>query len=491
MFKTIKSKFIFFAIFLIILTTAIPMYFLVSQLRQNFEDRSIEMIGTTLDVTKYGLKFAMMTGRQEDIENIIKDISRKTKDYRIRIVDSIGVIKYSSATEEINRLIKDIAPEHNNLERENVERIKTLGDKIIYSNFEPMFNEKRCQSCHGTQKIIGFLDIDTDLTDAENKFYTGSTHMIFLGWVVISLLIIGLYLIFNKLINIPLQNLITALNNVGAGNLETTIPINKNDEIGDVYKQFNSMTFKLNESKERINQLHQEELQRVDRLKTLGELTSQTAHEINNHIAIMMSRIEYLKMDAEKVDQLNNYSEDLDALLDQTVKVSEITKSILKYSKKKRQIKESVDLAEVIDKTILILEPILNKKDIKVIKEIKSGDYLISADSVQINQLLTNLINNASEAIGKSGTIKVKLELSDKNEIQLTVWDNGCGIDSEKLNEIFSPFFTTKTKEDRTGLGLYIVKKICDNHNATITCNSIKDQETSFIITFKNSKKAQ
>ena len=75
MFKSIKSKFIFFSTFLVLLTTAVPMYFLVTQLRANFEDRSVVMLDTSLDVVRYALKYAMMTGKQDDLQSVINDIS--------------------------------------------------------------------------------------------------------------------------------------------------------------------------------------------------------------------------------------------------------------------------------------------------------------------------------------------------------------------------------------------------------------------------------
>jgi len=112
MFKTIKSKFIFFSAFLILLTTAVPMYFLVTQLRANFEDRSISMLDTSLEVVRYALKYAMMTGKQEDLQYVIDDITQKEGVYNIRIFDSEGTIRFASIPDEINKNIKVLAPHH-------------------------------------------------------------------------------------------------------------------------------------------------------------------------------------------------------------------------------------------------------------------------------------------------------------------------------------------------------------------------------------------
>jgi len=93
MFKSVKSKFIFFSIFLIFLTTVIPMYFLISQFRANFKDRSIVMLETTLDIIRYGLNFAMMSGHQEDLQKMINELSQKESIYRIRIFDTNGIVQ--------------------------------------------------------------------------------------------------------------------------------------------------------------------------------------------------------------------------------------------------------------------------------------------------------------------------------------------------------------------------------------------------------------
>jgi len=486
MFKTIKSKFIFFSVFLILLTTVIPMYFLVTQLRANFEDRSIVMLDTSLEVVRYGLKYAMMSGKQADLQNVINDISQKEGVYNIRIFDREGTIRFASIPEEINKNIQVVAPHHYDF-KEPEKKLKVISlesGKKIYSNTEPIINEGLCQSCHKEEGIIAYLDIDTDLTSSEVKFYTGSVHMIFLGWAVLLVLMVGLYFIFNRFINAPLQQLMAALNRVEGGDINVSLNVNHNDEIGTVNKHFNAMMHRLRSSKEEIEQLHLEELQRVNRLKTLGELTSETAHEVNNHIAIIMSRTDYLNLEFQKYPELIEYSEDLEVLLDQSAKISEINGNILKYSKKSKTTFDAVDLKEVVNEFVKIYEPLLSKKNIRLRSNIDLDDATINGNSLQINQILTNLVTNAADELAENGEISISLSSNNENTIVLEVKDNGPGIGESILEEIFSPFFTTKTKKNNTGLGLYIVKKICEQHKAVIVCESKINSGTSFIITF-------
>jgi signal transduction histidine kinase len=275
-----------------------------------------------------------------------------------------------------------------------------------------------------------------------------------------------------------------ALNKVEGGDINVSLNVNRDDEIGTVNKHFNAMTYKLRSSKEQIEQLHLEELQRVNRLKTLGELTSETAHEVNNHIAIIMSRTDYLNLEFQKYPELLKYSEDLEVLLDQSSKISEINGNILKYSKKSKIEYDAVSLEDIVNEFTKIYAPLLLKKNIRLISEINLDDATINGNSIQVNQILTNLVTNAADELTDNGEISISLSGSNENKVVLEVKDNGPGIGESLLEEIFSPFFTTKTKKNNTGLGLYIVKKICEQHKAVIICESKINSGTSFKITF-------
>ena len=95
--------------------------------------------------------------------------------------------------------------------------------------------------------------------------------------------------------------------------------------------------------------------------------------------------------------------------------------------------------------------------------------------------MLVNLINNAADAISNGGEIKVNIEKRSYT-ITLTVEDNGSGIDPEITDQIFHPFFTTKKDDKGTGLGLYIVKNIIEDHKGKILCKSENGTGTQFVI---------
>jgi len=444
------------------------------------------MLNATTQLLRYELYNAMMQGSDKNIENIATTLGNLDNVVHVRIFNKNGLIKYSSRISEIGKKLQDIDPRHINLTNLESTSVRLTNKVDTYSLTEPIVNESRCQSCHGvTRTNLAYLDLDADLTKAETIFFTGSMHMIFLGLAVILILSIGLYIIFTYFINRPLKDLNSAFKSVEAGNLDIEIPTKKNDEIGLVFNRFNLMTKNLKFSREEIEELHFEQLQRADRLTTIGELTSQVAHEVNNHAAVIMSRADYLEMEASKQEDLKAYNEDFKTILDQTNKISQITKNLLRHSKQTPTIRNNMDLATTISRSILVLQPLMKKKKINCTfkSEVKNSEII--ADELQIDQVMTNLLLNAVDAVDDEGVIDVTLKSETENTLTVYVKDNGSGIKLDAINKIFSPFYTSKPQGKGTGLGLYIVQNICRSHDIGINCKSDIGIGTTFQLEFK------
>jgi len=328
------------------------------------------------------------------------------------------------------------------------------------------------------------LDVDTDFTKAEVKFYTGSFHMLFLGAVLIFVLALSFYLIFNKYINRPLNKFIEALDAVEAGNLNKRLPLSGKDEFSKLNYHYNKMVNELNYSREKINEMHFEQLQRADKMMNLGELTASMAHDINNYSAIIMSRADFLLFESASNNQLKKFNEDLFVINNQIEKISKITGNILKHSKKTSNNFSNFDLVQLVENSSNILETLIKKRKAYLIREIKLNKAIIFGDSNQIEQVIMNLISNALDAIKEGGEIKIILQITNNKKFQLLVKDNGIGIEKEAMGKIFSPFYTKKPSDKGTGLGLYIVENICKTHNAKLECESKVNVGTIFTVTF-------
>ncbi len=483
MFRTIHAKFVITTVIFVLLSVGIPTTFLVLQLRENFDQRSKVMLEATLDVLHSSVVNAMMQERHTQVQSIINYISRNRSVEHLRIISPEGIIKYATDTTETGRPIAVVAPEHFELEGSD-SGIVRHNQMDTYSMIRPIKNQPACQNCHDQRRnIIAYVDVDTDLTKAERYFYTGSLHMIFLAIAMLLAMFFGFYFIFSYFIRRPLLRFRKALDQIEEGNLDISLPAEKEDEIGILEGHFNQMVRNLRDSKSEIEALHFEQLQRADKMVTLGELAAEMAHEINNPAGIIMSRTDYLHMVMKQKPEYAKYEEDVEVILKQVDKISNITGNILKYSKKLPKNFRKINLIQAIEESLSLLGPRLSKKKISVLTSFSVKKAVINGDAVQIEQVLTNLINNAIDAMGTNGILNISMDGGVK-ELILRIEDNGSGMDESTLSQIFSPFFTTKTGDKGTGLGLYIVKNILKNHGAAITCISSLGNGTVFEIRF-------
>ncbi len=484
MFKKIKTKFIIFSLVIILITIGIPIAFLLSQLQENFEQRNEYMIKGTVDLIENGINYAMMQGFQKNVPHILEKIALNPNIVRIRIFKENGFITHSSDSTDINKNMNLAAKEHIYKFKQNQYKVTKILSEGVYSIVIPIENKHECRACHNDRTNIAYLDIDSDLTKAEVKFYTGITHMIFMGFAILILLTFCLYVLFMNLINNPLSKFINVIDKVAGGNLNFRVDYTREDEIGYLTKSFNNMITELKKSKEKIEELHYAELYRADKLITVGELAAEMAHEINNHSAIVVSRIDYLNMKFDNDPNFEPYKNDMIVIQNRLQNISKITGNILKHSKKIKTEFTIIDLEKVVNDTILLFEFLTKKRNIKIEKVINTVNKFIKGDGVQIEQAVTNLIKNAVDASYNDSKIIVTI-FENGNSICLEIKDFGIGIDEYALGNIFNPFYTTKSADKGTGLGLYIVKNICKNHNAEIICESKINEYTIFTIIFR------
>ena len=166
-----------------------------------------------------------------------------------------------------------------------------------------------------------------------------------------------------------------------------------------------------------------------------------------------------------------------------STRISDLVQSVKTYSHMDRgQDKEMVDLPRGIDSTLTMLSHKIKEKDIQVQKNYGAEARQVKGFVSELNQVWTNLIDNAIDAMEQGGTLSIGTEAKN-DKVLVSIRDNGSGIPPDLLHHIFDPFFSTKEVGKGTGLGLDIVKKILDQHQADIAVDS-KPGETVFRILF-------
>lgn len=221
-------------------------------------------------------------------------------------------------------------------------------------------------------------------------------------------------------------------------------------------------------------------MEHADRLSILGEITAGIAHELNTPLANILGFAELLKIK----DTLDSQtSKDLDKIINSAIFSREVVKKLMFFSCEMPQNMDEVDIVPVIEDAINLLDPTFKKKEIRYKLDIPQTKILLKADTIQLTQVVFNLILNAIYFSPKNGLINLSLE-NGQGKITLKISDEGPGIKPENVGKIFQPFFTTKGVGDGSGLGLSVVHGIIKGHRGTIDYHPNKPTGAMFIITF-------
>ena len=231
---------------------------------------------------------------------------------------------------------------------------------------------------------------------------------------------------------------------------------------------------------ERALRRTQEQLLQSEKLAAMGRLTSQIAHELNNPLYGIMNTLELLKTEVSPQSKRRKV---LEMALSETVRLSELLRKMLSFSRPDQEEKQAVDLNTVVDEILLLHEKQLQENDIKIKTSFAGELPPIMASKNQLRQVFLNLVANARDAMPDGGTLSVKTH-SDKANVKIEIGDTGIGIKEEHLKRIFDSFFTTKDSVKGVGLGLSVCYGFIKDHGGDIQVRSAVDTGTTFTITF-------
>lgn len=223
---------------------------------------------------------------------------------------------------------------------------------------------------------------------------------------------------------------------------------------------------------------------RSEKLAALGTLAAGLAHELNNPIGVITSRIELMLLEAEAAGLGPTAREDLAVLHRHAQRVARITSGLLSFARQSSGERMPVDLNHVVEETLLLAERQMTKEGITVETQLAPTLPPILGDANTLQQVLLNLVTNAWDAVERDGRISIETSVADAAApaVRLVVADTGRGIAPDVLPRIFDPFFSTKPTG--TGLGLSITDGIVREHGGTIDVESLPGRGTRFVLTF-------
>ncbi|HUT11307.1 MAG TPA: PhnD/SsuA/transferrin family substrate-binding protein [Thermoguttaceae bacterium] len=215
-----------------------------------------------------------------------------------------------------------------------------------------------------------------------------------------------------------------------------------------------------------------------EKLAAVGRLAAGVAHEINNPLTTVLAFSHLLR---EKEGLEDQDKQDLDLVIQETSRASEIVRGLLDFARERPALKEALDVNDVVRRTIPLLGSQKAFQRITVCEHLREDLPPVDGDMNRLQQVLLNLSLNACEAMQDGGTLTISTSAHGRN-VLLKVADTGCGIKEQHLDHVFEPFFSTKPVGKGTGLGLSVSYGIVQRHGGTLEVESEIGKGTTFII---------
>lgn len=354
-------------------------------------------------------------------------------------------------------------------------------DKIYHQNVSTFFQQS---SIGNLPVLLGFralfenqqvrrvvaIPAYTRSAAYEEEFLQTTSYLIAFYIIIFVFFTGGAWLVSRRLTQ-PLSEFQTGLQQISSGNLDTTIPVSSDDEIGELARAYNQMVRDLKGVRQ--------ELAVAEREAAWSEMARQIAHEIKNPLTPMKLSIQHLQRQiatgTQSMDELRPNIERLTNLLvTQIESLNKISADFSKFAKPLDGVFEHTDLNLVIRKSIQLFD---HQENVDINYSSPSEDIIVRVIPEEINRVFINLIKNGLEACNGEARINIHVETTDY-EAHIYITDNGEGIPGENADRIFTPNFSTKTSG--TGLGLAICKKIMEAHKGSIAFSSSDRNGTTF-----------
>lgn len=361
---------------------------------------------------------------------------------------------------------------------------KYLNGDPVGENYFNYSNEKLIYGKWQSDIFNSQLIISNNIEKIENDF-EGIIYKLLIYSIFIFLIIALTTLIYTNRISKSLSQISKVSISVGQGNFNEKIKLNRDDELGLLINSFNQMVDNLKESYEEINFTNRElenkinelvktktELTKKEKLALIGETISKISHEMQNKISGVSVWVQNLEMQSALDENALMYLAEIKRSLNSFI---DMLLNFKKFYRKPYLEKTNFCLQKIITRIVQDYKKVVDAKKIKIQTDISQQGIELFADKTLIEEVIVNLLVNAIYFSPENAVIKITVKLGNNN-LALCIEDEGEGISEDDLENIFNPFFTTKSSG--SGLGLAISKNIIEAHNGTIEAENIKPKGT-------------
>jgi two-component system, NtrC family, sensor kinase len=492
-------------------------YFSIRLHRKHLEAAALVSAEQQSEVLRRSASHYMLNNDRDGLYEMMANMADQPGIVRVRIMNSEGVISYSTLPSEVGGAVnKDAEACYGCHEQSKPLALLKRSDRFrVYHNdksrvlgvITPIVNQPACSNaaCHAhpaSVQILGVLDTNLSLEKVDLSLAQERRAMLTYTGVALLLVVIlsGVFIWF--VVRNPLRALKAGTERVAKGELGFQIPVKSNDEIGDLATSFNEMSSRLqlaqaeitawahtledrvDEKTRELTQAHQHMLQ-VEKMATIGKMAAVVAHEINNPLSgiLTYSRVvkRWIQNNFASAPRTEEMSGSLDLIASESKRCGELVKNLLSFSRVTPMNLEWCELNQVIDRCIRLVQ---HKMDMATIQlNLKLGDELphVRCDPNQIEQVVLAMVINAIDAMPQGGNLWITTRQVSASAIEFTIRDDGMGIPDEHLAHIFEPFYTTK-ESGGSGLGLAISQNIVERHGGSIAVHSLVGQGTTFTI---------
>lgn len=280
-------------------------------------------------------------------------------------------------------------------------------------------------------------------------------------------------------ITTPLKRLVEGTVKISKGDFSQEIKIDTQDEIGNLAQSFNEMSHQLLLTREREEAANKKLIQ-AEKLASIGRISAGIAHEIRNPLTSVKLNIQKL-MESERLGELDK--EHLGISQEGIGHIENFVKELLNFTRVSDLQLNKFSAEQIVDESIKMMKNTLRLRNVEIVKKVQEDLPQVLVDGDKIRQILLNLFHNACEAMEEGGKIAVSLSTpnqSRRKKVRILVSDDGPGIPEKDWENIFEPFYTTKSTG--IGLGLANARKIVEQHKGSIRVVEKQGQGTCFEI---------
>ena len=496
---------------LMIVGSTIFWYFLFKYQEKELIQNSVKYGYSFVDYVRKSTRYGMLTFQELLIQQTIEAIGSAEGVIRVRIFDNKGRINYSSHKEDIGTIVDKNSPICTSCHAANSHpkntpswSIRKEKDFRVLNIVQPIHNELACytSACHvhpKEQEVLGLVEANLSLALLDKSIKQQGIAITI--YVLAFLLVISVVLctILWNLVSTPVSLLAKGMERVAGGDLDYHLDIITKDEIGELAQAFNAMTTDLKKAKnelvewgntlekkvqEKTEAIHRAQAQLIhsEKLASLGRMAAGVAHEINSPLTGIVT-FGYLLQ--KKFPPGSQEREDIDVIIDQAHRCSNIIKGLLGFARASAAEKAATNINDVLHSSLNIVRNKADFFNIKFITDFDASLARVRADASQLQQVFLNMIMNAADAVEGKGTVTIttrNIKDNGNDLVEIEFRDTGGGIQDENVEKLFEPFFTTKPVGKGTGLGLAVSHGIIQEHGGKVFVKTKLGEGTSFFI---------